>query len=787
MERAFGRSFADVEAVTGARDVNVALGAEAVTDGRRIAFRDEHPRTETVAHELAHVVQADGKSGRMDQLAGGGLERGADDAAAHVASGWRVDVAPGTSVPDGLLRKEDPSAEHLGAELEVLKIPIIEKGRFEGSLSVTLSRVGAGPLAKVGAKAGQVDADVEIIKPTLELSGRRAAAALVSGDVDIETRYPGISIHVEPSGPEASAGSEGIEVALAKFTIRAEWKSTYPVGSGAIEAALNLQLEVDVSPADAKTLTRILRTHDAIQQERRAIEGTLDRLEQLAGEREKVRARLRELDEIPKPSRANLAEREMLRARRAALSEQIVGHARDLKKRQRTLRRLGEQLGKISSAVKGTVAKAIVRMLGRQLASQLARLMARLAPWLNILALLMDLVELIMALAEIAKHGVGFMGRGGGSGGDGRFDDGDGGDFEKGEGGEGAGSPRQGEGRGAVVGGQVLPGGVAGGTEDMPAGGEVDPRTTELVGIFRRTDTFQPGGGDLAALDAAVRAIDPTPTEMNALVARLKTMEDREAARADMAATVRDIVGAIRSHAAKAASPAPRVRTPSPRKTDEAPPKVTQQAPPSHDLIGLTADDAARGIHGNRDTGVLFLDPSWVDAWWTPNDRDPLLYPGPDGLYQLGGPPRLAPAPVRLKDGWVVSIKFTLVRQDGERRLEKIETYTFHVGDDRMTVDAQGFDWIVLMDYVDVLPNGELSTDRATRARVQTGGLSVVVEVLKSPRPAGPGMTRFAVILTVETLPPGIEQIWDPGNTRFIPVSVGGRVAIDIDLPVARR
>jgi len=57
LERAFGQSFADVEAHVGAGPELSALGARAATDGERIAFASQAPPLHTVAHEVAHVVQ----------------------------------------------------------------------------------------------------------------------------------------------------------------------------------------------------------------------------------------------------------------------------------------------------------------------------------------------------------------------------------------------------------------------------------------------------------------------------------------------------------------------------------------------------------------------------------------------------------------------------------------------------------------------------------------------------------------------------------------------------------
>lgn len=71
MEQQFGRSFSDVRVAdtASARATLGAANAEGVARDNAIAFRDEAPSRATVAHELAHVVQADGASSGSSQLA----------------------------------------------------------------------------------------------------------------------------------------------------------------------------------------------------------------------------------------------------------------------------------------------------------------------------------------------------------------------------------------------------------------------------------------------------------------------------------------------------------------------------------------------------------------------------------------------------------------------------------------------------------------------------------------------------------------------------------------------
>jgi hypothetical protein len=100
MERAFGQPLGDVKAHLGpeAGAASEAMGAEAYALGNEVAFRDRNPSPETVAHEVAHVVQqrrGDGP-GRTE----GGLEIEAEAAAQRAVHGQAVpalgsDRAPG--------------------------------------------------------------------------------------------------------------------------------------------------------------------------------------------------------------------------------------------------------------------------------------------------------------------------------------------------------------------------------------------------------------------------------------------------------------------------------------------------------------------------------------------------------------------------------------------------------------------------------------------------------------------------------------------------------------------
>lgn len=115
MERGFGSDFSTVQAYTGRTSEMGAIQAKAATAGsdERIAFADASPSRDTVAHELAHVVQARQGGGAAGVQAsstvsqpGDAAEVQADAAAATVAGGGQVDPSSLTALGAGVQREE---------------------------------------------------------------------------------------------------------------------------------------------------------------------------------------------------------------------------------------------------------------------------------------------------------------------------------------------------------------------------------------------------------------------------------------------------------------------------------------------------------------------------------------------------------------------------------------------------------------------------------------------------------------------------------------------------------
>lgn len=93
MEQAFGQPLGHVKAHVGpeASEASAAMGAEAVAYGSHVAFDRANPSVETVAHEVAHVVQQSARPGSSGGEAGvADLEREADRASELASAGAAV-------------------------------------------------------------------------------------------------------------------------------------------------------------------------------------------------------------------------------------------------------------------------------------------------------------------------------------------------------------------------------------------------------------------------------------------------------------------------------------------------------------------------------------------------------------------------------------------------------------------------------------------------------------------------------------------------------------------------
>ncbi len=109
MEASFGRDFSNVEAHFGQRQEMRSMGARAAAQGHSVAFADDRPSRETVAHELTHVVQQEGSPGQVARRPevsspSDAAEREAEATAARVADGGEAGET-GSAVP-GVIHRE---------------------------------------------------------------------------------------------------------------------------------------------------------------------------------------------------------------------------------------------------------------------------------------------------------------------------------------------------------------------------------------------------------------------------------------------------------------------------------------------------------------------------------------------------------------------------------------------------------------------------------------------------------------------------------------------------------
>lgn len=120
MESAFGADLSGVRAHTGLQGALGSMGAQAATDGQSIAFGSTSPDEETVAHEVAHVVQNQRAGGGAGVQGRGGLsdpnaasEREAETAAQAYSRGDtpKISAAPTADIQREGEDTSDPTVQ----------------------------------------------------------------------------------------------------------------------------------------------------------------------------------------------------------------------------------------------------------------------------------------------------------------------------------------------------------------------------------------------------------------------------------------------------------------------------------------------------------------------------------------------------------------------------------------------------------------------------------------------------------------------------------------------------
>lgn len=106
MEQAFGEDLGGVRVRLGAAEALAGIDAEACAEGEELSFASPHPDKETVAHEVAHLVQARRRGRRGGGLSepGQAAEKEAEDVGQQAAQGESVEVSEAAG---GVMRKKE--------------------------------------------------------------------------------------------------------------------------------------------------------------------------------------------------------------------------------------------------------------------------------------------------------------------------------------------------------------------------------------------------------------------------------------------------------------------------------------------------------------------------------------------------------------------------------------------------------------------------------------------------------------------------------------------------------
>lgn len=189
MEAAFGTDFGDVAAHVGdgpARAGLAAMSAEAAARGDRVAFRDASPSPETVAHELAHVVQqrpAEGPAPALrsvTEIAPAAAEREANAAGRDVASGRPPQVASAPAATPPVLMKQAPRKAPLEALDELLAASPVDPQAVQAAVRGLGRKDRTALRDDAGRMAGVIDAYKDGALDVMDLASRLDATLLLT-------------------------------------------------------------------------------------------------------------------------------------------------------------------------------------------------------------------------------------------------------------------------------------------------------------------------------------------------------------------------------------------------------------------------------------------------------------------------------------------------------------------------------------------------------------------------------------------------------------------------------
>lgn len=469
MERAFGRSFAGVEAYTGATDICRALRANAFTFGQRMVFAADSPSPQTTAHELAHTLQGTESEASPTGVgeADGAAEREAEVMAAEAIAGAvqteatplvaptlqrePVDDGPsgGNTLEASGEHSETPASDGDATEQSVnesdapkdvkkgkvtLQISIAKRGQFEGSLSLTIDAPeGGSPSEDMSqVKGPQFEKAIELNKEGI---GLKIAGSV--GEIEVGGPVAGISgltAKLVAKGPEvgleAGTGGVGGSLHLAAVSIEVEGDITRWVeeqfGLHGLSAAMKVTVKGSLTyQLSADDAARMIQTRLAAKKLERLLaeanELTRQMEESQSNARKGKKMRQRALNRQRKTGRKKTA---AFKQEMAEKLDQIKRDKEAAKQAGRKLSKLQKEIDKAGRAMKRStkglrkgIAKLMGRTLGKKLATKLAGLALRAIPFVNIGLLVFDLVEIGMLIHDLSQGTVqGPGGHGGSSG-----------------------------------------------------------------------------------------------------------------------------------------------------------------------------------------------------------------------------------------------------------------------------------------------------------------------------------------------------------------------------------
>jgi Domain of unknown function (DUF4157) len=484
MEAAFGRSFGNVVAYTGAEEACDGLEARAYAVGETVVFSSASPDRKTVAHELTHVLQH--RAARASSHArtaavsrpGDATEREADQIAGQVAAGQLVRQPISPTAAAVHRETSDPNQVFeftVDNEWRDVKLKLLFKGSRKDPGAVS-GQANIGDDMRIEHSAGEN-------KASLKRAGGKwtgqLASALLRADVSHDKMHvPGfeqLKIMVNTKLLETKVANllgKGLDLDLLTIAASVEGEISGFVATHAPELAAKVgdcevqvsgRAEVALGAEELARFAQMVRSSREMTEATKEIKRTEKRLGRLLEKQEK-------LNKLSKRRTGGARKRiagklEKGREAIAAAQKRIIGSGNAHK-------RAAMAFKKAASGMKSGFAKLAEKALVKQTSRILVKIAAKLIPGLNVVSFVSDLVEISRAIHDLAmKEG---QREGGGHREEGRPTD---------EGSEAA----------------------DGGGEDSPDAG---PDEADPVAGLREADAGDAGAGDVDASEGDAGGVD---------------------------------------------------------------------------------------------------------------------------------------------------------------------------------------------------------------------------------------------------------------------------------------